>query len=129
MASLSSFLGSLNLRQAGAPVDIGSPLGTSEGCRSMRVSGVLFSGAQPASGAPFRPALLRAPIRLASAAIRRWLSFVISPFALENGASSEIALQKAVAAGAANTLEFGGGTFSMPSFEEIFQNTTISTVK
>lgn len=50
-------------------------------------------------------------------------------FALENGASSEIALQKAVAAGAANTLEFGGGTFSLPSFEEIFQNTTISTVK
>jgi len=47
-------------------------------------------------------------------------------FALENGASSETALQKAVAAGAANTLEFGGGTFSLPSFEEILQNTKIS---
>ncbi len=49
-------------------------------------------------------------------------------FALENGASSEIALQKAVAAGAANALEFGGGTFSLASFEEIFRNTKTSII-
>lgn len=86
MASLSSLLGGLNLSQAGAPVDIGSPQGTSEGRRFMRVSGVLFSGAHPASRAPFHPALLGVPIRFGSAAIQRWFSFVISPFALQNGA-------------------------------------------
>ena len=80
MASLSLLLGGLNLSQAGAPVNIGSPQGTSEGHRSARVSGVLFSGAQPASRTPFRPALLRTPIRLASAAIQRLFSFVISLF-------------------------------------------------
>ncbi len=86
MAFLFSLIGVLNVSQAGTPVDIGSPQDTSEGRRFMRASGVLFSGAQPASGAQFRPALLAAPIHFASAAIHRLFSFVISPFAPQNGA-------------------------------------------
>ena len=49
-------------------------------------------------------------------------------FAFENGAAPDEALQKAVAAGAANALEFGGGTFSLSAFEEIFKTIQISSV-
>jgi len=86
MPFMFALFGGLKISRTGAPVDIGSPQGTSEGRRFMRVSGVLFSGAQPTSETPFRPALLRAPIRLASVAIQRLFSFVISPFPLQNGA-------------------------------------------
>ena len=78
----------LKAPRSAMPVLIGSPGGTSEGCRSMRVSarsrfslaacgGGFLSSAQPASGALFRPALARTPFRLASARAQRFAASAV----------------------------------------------------
>ena len=72
----------LQAHRATTPVVIGSSRFVPEGWRSMRVSGRscfslaacaggFLSGAQSASGAQFRPALLATPFRLASARAQR----------------------------------------------------------
>ncbi len=49
-------------------------------------------------------------------------------FALDAGHSPELALRHAVAAGAANALEFGGGIFSLLDFDEISPKVQISAM-
>ena len=54
-------------------------------CFSLAACGGGFlSGAQPASGALFRPALARSPIRLASALAQPSVSVFTSPFVHQN---------------------------------------------
>lgn len=49
-------------------------------------------------------------------------------FAMENGAHPEAALRAAVAAGAANALEFGGGVLSKPVFEKMVDEVKVTSI-
>ena len=84
--------GLLQAHRSTTPVVLGSQPPVPEGCRFMRVSGRscfslavcaggFLSGAQPASGAPFRLALARTPIRLASARAQRFATSAVPRFA------------------------------------------------
>ena len=91
MSLLAIFFGLLQAHRSATPVVLGSQRSVPEGRRSMRVSGRscfslaacaggFLSGAQPTSGALFRPALARTPIRLASALAQPVVSVFTSPF-------------------------------------------------
>lgn len=49
-------------------------------------------------------------------------------FGLERGASPQLALRKAVGAGTANALEFGGGRFSRAKLEALYENVKVSAL-
>ena len=81
--------GPLQGHRFATPVVLGSQRSVPEGRRSMRVSGRscfslaacaggFLSGAQAASGVPFRPALAGTPIRLASVRAQPWVSVRLS---------------------------------------------------
>ena len=82
MSLFAILFGRLQVHRSATPVVLGSQRSVPEGRRSMRVSGRscfslavraggFLSGAQPTSGALFRPALARTPIRLASVPAQR----------------------------------------------------------
>ena len=91
MSLFALFFGRLQVHRSATPVVLGSQRSVPEGRRSMRVSGRscfslaacaggFLSGAQSASGALFRSALARTPIRLASALAQPVVSVFTSPF-------------------------------------------------
>ena len=87
-ALFANLFGFLQGHRSATPVVLGSQRSLPEGRRSMRLSGRscfsltagaggFLSGAQPASGTPFRPALARTPFRLASARVQRFAASAV----------------------------------------------------
>ena len=89
MKLLANQFGLLQVHRSATPVVLGAQHSVPEGRRSMRLpgrscfslaacAGGFLSGAQPTSGALFRPALARTPIRLASVRAQPWVSVGLS---------------------------------------------------
>ena len=121
MSSFAYSFGFFNAHRLVTPAPIASSRFVPEGRRSMRVSGRscfslaacaggFLSGAQPTSGALFRPALARTPIRLASALAQPVVSVFTSPFSHQSATEKTAFSSTTWANPALNLAPFGRWT-------------------
>ena len=121
MSLFALFFGRLQVHRSATSVVLGAQHSVPKGRRSMRVSGRscfslaacaggFLSGAQPASGALFRPALARTPILLASALAQPVVSVFASPFSHQSAAEKTVPSSTAKANPALNLAPFGRWT-------------------
>ena len=121
MSLLAILFGRLQVHRSATPVVLGLQRSVPEGRRSVRLSGRscfslaacaggFLSGAQPVSGALFRPALARTPIRLASALVQPAVSVFASPFSHQSAAEKTAPSSTAWANPALNLAPFGRWT-------------------